>query len=624
MFDALLQQGSTLLLLSIFVFLVIGLGRTAFINADIPFISSGEMVFYSSGIGFGIIGYGVFFLGLFQGLYFLPLSILLFCLLIISLAGWFWAPFPPMKSDLQEKIRSSWDRLAFFLLILCLLAGLSLTLTPEIGRDALIYHLAVPKLFLKHHGFYFIEGNIFSNYPLHSEMLFIIGLFLQGDILAKGMHFLALLFILLGMYQFTRQRMKNHDSPAVSLLIFYTMPSVFLISHMAYTDLFVVFYSMAAVFAFINWVERLEKGWLILSGVFTGLAVAGKYTALLLPFLGCLGIFWAARRHRLHVYRAFRLLILYGLVAVILGSPFYIKNWTVTGNPFYPFLYGIFGGRGWEPEQAEFYDFFVQSLGMGRGFVDYILLPWNLSFRAKMNSPQFDGVIGPLFLVALPFVFGARKLELSLKIMMLFCCFIFLFWASSAQQIRYLLHILPFLAIFTGALPAYHQRKKFIRYALAFLIAGGLAFNGYHIVHDWLNIKPVGVIFGKENRTAFLRSRLPSYVMFDFVNRKLPHDAKIFLIYMKNWTFLCERECYSDSMFESYTIQKILARSSTPAEVSSALKARGFTHILYDINYVYGRPSTFTPRDKTLFSAFQNEHLEPVRTDQSYFLYRIK
>ncbi|MDO9559166.1 MAG: glycosyltransferase family 39 protein [Syntrophales bacterium] len=519
---------------------------------------------------------------------------------------------------------SPWDRFAFFLLLLCLLASLLLTLTPEIGKDALIYHLAVPKLFLKHHGFTFIPGNIFSNYPLHSEMLFLVGLFLQGDILARGMHFLMLLFILLGMDQFIRYRMKSHDYPALSLLIFCTLPSVFAVSHMAYDDLFVTFYSMAAVFAFINWFDRPEKGWLILSGVFSGLALASKYTALFLPFLGCLGILWAARHHRFRLGGTFRMLLLYGVIVAIVGSPFYIKNWIVTGNPFYPFLYGIFGGRGWEPQQAQFYDFFVQSLGMGRTFLDYILLPWNLSFLAKMDSIHFDGMIGPIFIVTLPFAIGIRKASMVLKIMGIYCFLMFLFWASAAQQIRYLIPIFPFLAIITGSILTGYQRKKMVFYLLSFLIAGSLAFNGYNIVKEFRRIAPVNVVIGKESRAEFLDRMLPSYGMFDYMNRHLPPDAKIFLIYMKNWTFLCEKECYSDSMFESYTIQKLLSQASTPAEVFSALTGKGFTHILFDINYIYGPPSTFTPSEQALFQAFTHEHLVLAKTDLSYYLYRIR
>ena len=44
-----------------------------------------------------------------------------------------------------------------------------LVLTPEIGKDALIYHIGVPKMFLAHHGIYFIPGNIFANYPFFTR-----------------------------------------------------------------------------------------------------------------------------------------------------------------------------------------------------------------------------------------------------------------------------------------------------------------------------------------------------------------------------------------------------------------------------------------------------------------------
>lgn len=621
--DALIQRGLILSILALLFFLFTGLGRLILSKTNISFISLGEMIFFSAGIGLGATGYCVFLLGLLNGFRPLPLVMLIIALLVLSLTGWLWVGKLPATPELK-KLLSPGDRVAFFLLLLCLSAGLLLTLTPEIGRDALIYHLAVPKLFLKHQGFIFIPGNIFSNYPLHSEMLFLIGLFLQGDILAKGIHFVILLFILLGMNQFMRYRMKDHDYSSLSLLIFCILPSVFLVAHMAYNDLFVTLYSMAAVFAFAIWFDRPEKGWLILSGVFSGLALAGKYTALFLPFIGCLGFLLAARHHRFRSREAFSVLLLYGFIAVAVGSPFYIKNWFVTGNPFYPFLYGIFDGRGWEPQQAQFYDYFVQSLGMGRTFFDYIMLPWNLSFFAEMNSPQFDGMIGPVFIASLPFAVGVRKSAVVLKIMGIYCFLMFLFWTTTAQQIRYLIPIFPFLAIITGSILTYYQRKKRAFYLLSLLIAGSLAFNGYYIAKEFKKIDPVNVIIGTEGPSEFLNRMLASYGMFEYMNRHLPPDAKTLLIYMKNWTYLCEKECYSDSVFESYTIQKILSQASGPAEVFAALKRNGFTHILFDINYIYGPQSLFTPSERSLFQAFNEEYLEPVTAQRSYYLCRIR
>jgi len=113
--------------------------------------------------------------------------------------------------------------------------------------------------------------------------------------------------------------------------------------------------------------------------------------------------------------------------------------------------------------------------------------------------------------------------------------------------------------------------------------------------------------------------------MFRYLNTHLEKDAKIFLIYMKNFGFLCDRAYFSDSLFESYTIQKILKHSVSPQQVYTALKRKGFTHILYDIQYVLGESSPLSYQEKTLFHAFQKGFLDFVKCDKGrYFLYRHK
>ena len=622
MFNAILQQGLTLLLLAGLAFVATGLGWLVLRKANITYSSFVEQIFFSAGIGFAIIGCSVFLLGVLQLLYATALNILLVFLAILSLGG-----FLPLRTSAMTPaisfVRLRWENVASFLLLVCLGAGLLLVLTPEIGKDALIYHLAVPRLFLRHHGFYFIQGNIFANYPLHTEMLYLVGLFLQGDVMAKGMHFVVLLFILLGMYQFSKHTMNENTFPVLGMVVFYTIPSVFVTSHMAYNDLFVTFYAMASIFAFINWFERNEQGWLIVCGTFSGLAIATKYTALLLPLLGCLGIMWASRYHCTEDRKVLQRLFLYNLVVIVVGSPFYLKNWIMTGNPLYPFFYDIFGGKGWEAEQARLYDLFIQNLGMGRELIDYILLPLNVSFRAKMNSMRFDGLLGPIFILTLPFIIGMAT-NIRMKFIIAYSFATFIFWASTAQQIRYLIPIFPFLAMLTASILTYYKRRPLLFGILMLLIASNLTFNIYHIARDFLKIKPLSVVVGLESREAFLARTLPSYGMFQFANENLPRGSRILLIYMKNWTFLCDHDCYSDSMFESYTIQKILSRAQAPEFVLRELKERGFTHILYDTNYIYGNLSTFSPQGKAIFSTLQEEYLSLIKALGPYYLYRIK
>ena len=161
-------------------------------------------------------------------------------------------------------------RPASVLLGILLLAGLILTLIPETGKDALIYHLAVPKLYLLHHGFYFIPGNVFAGYPLLGEMHYLLALFLQNDILAKAMNYAILCGTLLGIDLFARHVLQNQPFSRLSMLIFVSIPSVFAVSHAAYNDLFVTFFTLAAVYSFFRWSEHRLTSWLILCGLFSG------------------------------------------------------------------------------------------------------------------------------------------------------------------------------------------------------------------------------------------------------------------------------------------------------------------------------------------------------------------
>jgi hypothetical protein len=112
--------------------------------------------------------------------------------------------------------------------------------------------------------------------------------------------------------------------------------------------------------------------------------------------------------------------------------------------------------------------------------------------------------------------------------------------------------------------------------------------------------------------------------MFQYINTHLPADAKIFFIYMKNLGFLCDRSYFSDSMFESYTIEMILASSTSPEEVYLKLLEKKITHLLYDIGYVFGAMSTFSGKEKQLFKSLQDTCLRMTFEDRNrYYLYGL-
>lgn len=615
-----------LVVLSAAALMIVGVGVLVLRAARVPSVPRGETWFFACAAGSGIAGYAVFIPLALGHLSPFVLCAVLALLLFASLAGWrvAWRDLasagdrpPRPRPGMVEKGAALWLSVLLFL-------ALALALAPETGKDALVYHLPLPRAYLKDHGFRFLPGDMFSNSPLHAEMLYTAAMFVRGEVLAKLLHFGALLCVLEGMRRFSRSHVAENRFPCVSLLVFAGIPTVFAVSHTSYIDLFVTLYAFAAFFAFANWSEEERPAWLGLAGFFTGLALSCKYTALILPFLGVLGILWISRQRGME-RQVFGNLLIYACATAAFGAPYYLKNLLLTGNPFFPFFYGLFGGTGWDPEQAQLYDMFVEHLGMGRRWQDYLLLPWNLSLRAASDSPRFDGIVGPVFLFTLPLLAWMRRIAPPLKWSLAFSLVWFLFWASSAQQTRYLIPVFPFLSLAVGTvLSHYRSSKGRWGFGAAAVIAACIVFAGYHVLLDFRKIRPLGVIAGTESRTDFLTRLIPSYPMYRYVDTDLPSGAKVFLIYMRNYKYLCEAETYSDSMFESYTIQKILSSAATPTEVLRELRGRGFTHMMYDSRFVFGEMSLFTRNEQELFSRFQAEHLTPLRKDGAYRLFGIE
>jgi len=629
MLEAVLQHILNLAALAGLVFLAAGAGHLLLIKSRVPFAGFAESVVFAAGAGFGMLSLSVFALCALRMVS--PAAVYLLLAAGALPAVWGWrlclASFRP--ASLSEIRLTEWDRRAFPPLMILLGAALMMMLTPSFGTDSLSYHLAAPKSYLAHGGFYFIPGNLFSNYPLAGEMLFLVGLVLKGDVLAKGIHFAMALLTLAAMWTFIRRhlpdRYPSRSMPRIlPLLFFLSIPSVWLTSALAYTDLILAAYSFLALAAFITWSSQKQTVWLTLCAVMTGLAVGSKYGGLFLPFLGCLAVLAADYRNRTGASRALVHLGIFLAVAVSVGAPFYVKNWTLTGNPFYPFFYGLFGGKGWTADQARQYDLFLQNLGMGRGWLDYLWLPWNISFHARMHSPRFDGVMGPVFILILPFLGWARKIPWAVKVLLVYAAFTFMFWAVSAQQIRYLIPVFPPLAVAAGyAIGCFRSRKPLFA-LLVVLATAGVCVNGYSIAAEFIKIKPYRYILGQEDREAFLSRILPAYPMFHYINTQLPADAKIFLIYMKNFGFLCDRAYYSDSIIESYTLQQILSRPRAPEAVHDFLLENGFTHLVYDIGYVTGSRSPLTDRQKQRFLDFQNRFLTHIPTgNERYALFGI-
>lgn len=607
--------------------LAVGLGRAVLHRAGLGRLPATEAAAFSGAIGLAAVAYGMVVLAAAQRLS--PAGAAGVLAVLAPLAAWGWtrpvSRTGPDGAPAADDRRLPWVRgVAVFLLAALLAADFLLALTPAVGNDSLSYHLAVPRRYLENGGFTDIPGNIFASYPLLTEMLYAAALAVHGEVLAKALHFLYFLLVLASAAALAARHLPRFRLTPVALLLFASVPTAFLNAHLAYNDMAMTAYTLLGFAAYLNWRSTALRGWLWICGALAGMAMSVKYAGLFLPFVGVLGIFWAYRGQG-SAQAALKDAAVFLVTAALLGCPFYVKNALLTGNPLYPFFIRIFGGDGWDPKQAQLYALFLDRLGVGRSLLDYLLLPVNVSLRAQMHSPRFDGVLGPAFLFLLPFLAGLRPLPHAVKSGLCFSLLLFLFWASTAQQIRYLLPIVPVLSLAAAyALDGYRSRR--VPFVLLLLLTGaGILYNARHVVEDFRSVRPLPVVTGQESRDDFLQRRIPSYPVYRYINEQLPDTASVFLVYMKNLGYLCRRSCYSDSIFESYTLGKILRDAGDEREVRDRILQMGFTHIAYDEPFAVGAYSVWEPSEVETFERFRDRFLiAEFEAYGRYFLFRIR
>src|SRR5262249_45415766 len=153
-----------------------------------------------------------------------------------------------------------------------------------------------------------------------------------------------------------------------------------------------------------------------------------------------------------------------------------------------------------------------------------------------------------------------------------FALVFYLFWLVSAQEMRYLLPALPALALaismsddlFSAAIDGWKRWAHRIALALA---AAGFLINVGAIVYYFNQFNYAKVFFGRVTTEKYLKEKFNYYQFYEYINKSTPANAKIFLINASNQTFYLDRDNFSDSVFEAYTISHIVAESRKPEEI---------------------------------------------------------
>jgi hypothetical protein len=523
---------------------------------------------------------------------------------------------------------SPFTRIAIGLTALC---SFLLTLVPPFEAfDALLYHLTLPASLLQHGGLYAANNAAFW-FPSLTEHVYLWALAMGSERAAQLIHLTWALLAMLLLWQWA-VKIWNIEIGRKTLLLIVAIPSLAMLASWAYADMALVYFAVAALYTFSGYRMNGHSSWLWITGLMAGFAMGIKYTSFVLPLTcGLLLLFQSPFRKAIVSAAQF------SLVAILVASPWYIRNAVYMGNPVYPF---VFGGRYWDDFLSRWYA--DAGTGIGWNPLQILLLPLNTVLGLK-DVTFFDGRTGLLFLLLVPFTVWilltrARRGSAegwSLLTIGLFFALSIAAWtlgvinSSALWQARLLLPaLIPFTiptALAWDALKTFDTprlRISFLGDALiALFIVLTLIDNTIFVVQR----NPLAVATGAQSRERYIERVNPSYAALMTLMEDLPADAQVYSLFEPR-TYGLPRSTQSDAIVYNFAHDAYLYKNST--SIIQHWKSEQYSYILV---YERGREITgesasykFTPATQQLLQeTLAKLTLVSQTPDRVYSIYKI-
>lgn len=392
--------------------------------------------------------------------------------------------------------------------------------------DSLAYHLAVPKLWLQAGRVEFIPSIHHSNFPFTIDILNVWGLMWGGQAGAKAFELAIYLLGLAFVFGVSRQQ-YGARAGWWGALAFGTVPVVMWEAGSAYIDVAHGLYAGGGLLlAAIAASDSAKRNLWLPAGLLLAFAVGTKYTGLqMVAATGFVllagGI--ASRDSKTGVRLAFSI----GLLALVIGSPWYIKNVVNTGNPVYPFFYEKLGGKNWDQRRMDIYRNEQQTFGVsrtekGRDVTGMGGAIFGVGYQPGrfVNPGQTQGLGTPLgaigaalvaVLILVPAAGRVRKFEglvlgaVGISLLM---------WFLLSQQSRYIVPLAVPLAVL-GAGVALDKRLG----KLAMGLIGLQSAYSLWLVNTQRTASQLPVVVGKVSAEEYQTATIPFFAASQGINK---------------------------------------------------------------------------------------------------------
>jgi hypothetical protein len=354
--------------------------------------------------------------------------------------------------------------------------------------------------------------------------------------------------------------------------------------------------------------------------------------ALLVPMLVGIGVLaLLVRRTRSFGYGV-RTALAFGVLAIVFASPCYVRNAADTGNPIFPFGYGVFGGRDWSAEASEYLnEYYLQYQtvhaarrdGAPYAGLAVARFPWDLTMHPNSfeNAARQTLDIGPFALAFAPALLLMRKRRgAALGTAEIGIAYAGIIAALAWAHPRY---VVPGVALLlVASIPAARRllgRRLFLA-VVTVTIVGNLALTSRLLRPLWPD--QVRVAVGRLEPAEFLRRHSARFAFWERANAAVEPSGLVLVLEKIPQPYYIERPYVLASYLEQVAFDYRLAPS--PDALAAHARSAGVTHVAIDMHDLDAAGDPFEASVARLWRAFIASSCDPVLRQDGYALYSLR
>jgi hypothetical protein len=269
--------------------------------------------------------------------------------------------------------------------------------------------------------------------------------------------------------------------------------------------------------------------------------------------------------------------------------------------------------------------FAKRELLYGESWWEILALPLRLFFSGQDDNPQyFDGVLSPLLILLLPWAFKGKWLEEKFWLFAFASLFLVYSLFLVDLRARYVLLIVPPLVVLMvyGVFNICLRIKRpAYLYMLLLLFA---TYHGYYAYRYLRAVAPIQYLLANETRHAYLNRMLPDYATFEYINSRLPANAKVYLLFIGRRGYYCNRDYFHDGGELPAFLQTTIISAPNSAHIAHTLQGAGITHLMVRTDLLARYlVENLPPAKISLWNEFAQSWLSLKFHERGYALYHL-